>query len=514
MHLIDSTQQMSEFVDPIRLAGFDSSADVFSLDGRVIRCFRQGKGELSRQVFQTCAHYRLFQHGIVETRELSQLSWNGAAYDLILEHERIAFISYPHEWSPTMLQDAAILHVDLFMKLAPLGLTIKDWHPYNILFKGPCPIFVDFASLVPFNHLPSEEYLNPPSPPHRLALFWDINAVYLYEMYSRMCVPYFLLPLYLMERGQHQQARLRLIETALNARDDILGEDEVFSRGSRERRKYRVKGWAKKLALVQAGHQKSAFFRLLRREIRSRTVELSASSYSEYYLAKNEAFSYTPSDEWTGKQWAVFDALSSYQPKTVLDLACNTGWFSILAAKMGCDVVAVDIDEACVDILYRRAKQEALSILPLVIDLLHFPDDMMPLPHMVKYNSTDDSKESSLFPAASKRLRCDMVLALAIVHHLTLGHGLSFDEVAELLARFTKCCLVVEFVAMDDTLIADNPGFFPSLCRNRSSFDGYTLEGFISALSHLFRVTEIRPSSSGSRTVLVCERQQDRSGLL
>ena len=148
MHLIDSTQQMSEFIDPIRLAGFNSSADVFSFDGRVIQGFRRGKGELSRQVFETCTHYRLFQHGIVETHELTQLPWNGVNYDLILEHERIPFISYPHEWSPTMLQDAATLHVDLFMRLAPFNFTIKDWHPYNILFKGPCPVFVDFASLL------------------------------------------------------------------------------------------------------------------------------------------------------------------------------------------------------------------------------------------------------------------------------------------------------------------------------------------------------------------------------
>ena len=90
---------------------------------------------------------------------------------------------------------------------------------------------------------------------------------------------------------------------------------------------------------------------------------------------------------------------------------------------------------------------------------------------------------------------CDMVFALAIVHHLTLGHGLSFDEVTDLLARFTKCCLVVEFVATDDKLLVEDPGFFPSFCHNRSSFDWYTLEGFISSLSQSFKVTENSPLS-------------------
>ena len=100
-----------------------------------------------------------------------------------------------------------------------------------------------------------------------------------------------------MEQGQHQRARLRLVETALNARDDILDEDEVFSCGSKDWNKYRIKDWVKKLALIQTGHNKSAFLGLLRSEIQSRKVVLSASSYSEYYLAKNEAFSFTPSEE-------------------------------------------------------------------------------------------------------------------------------------------------------------------------------------------------------------------------
>ena len=60
-------------------------------------------------------------------------------YEMILEHERIPFVSYPHEWSASMFKEAALLHNALYERLEEHGLTLKDWHPLNILFSGTRP---------------------------------------------------------------------------------------------------------------------------------------------------------------------------------------------------------------------------------------------------------------------------------------------------------------------------------------------------------------------------------------
>ena len=93
--------------------------------------------------------YDLFQFGVIATKELAGHSYRDLNYDLVLEHERNPFVSYPHEWSASMLKDAALLHIDLFGRLGSHGLILEDWHPYNILFNGPKPIFVDFCSIIP-----------------------------------------------------------------------------------------------------------------------------------------------------------------------------------------------------------------------------------------------------------------------------------------------------------------------------------------------------------------------------
>src|SRR6185436_4312865 len=61
----------------------------------------------------------------------------------------------------------------------------------------------------------------------------------------------------------------------------------------------------------------------------------------------------------------VHDVLREHAPCTVLDLGANTGWYSVLAARLGASVIALEDDESCIDILYGRSKREHLRILPL-----------------------------------------------------------------------------------------------------------------------------------------------------
>jgi hypothetical protein len=61
----------------------------------------------------------------------------------VLRHERIPFVSYPYEWTFSMLKDAALVQLDLLLASLDHDLVLKDSTPYNVQFKGVRPVFVD-----------------------------------------------------------------------------------------------------------------------------------------------------------------------------------------------------------------------------------------------------------------------------------------------------------------------------------------------------------------------------------
>jgi SAM-dependent methyltransferase len=490
----------------IRFVGFDSGGEAFLNQDRVFRGIYPGNGGVYRKVLRTCEEHDLFRFGIVATREASVSPCSDKPYELVLEHERIPFISYPHEWPAAMLKAAALFHIDLYRELGPYGLTVKDWHPYNILFKGANPVFVDFTSIIPIENLSNEAYLTPPHVPTLFQQVWDTTSAYFYEMYQRMCVPYFLLPLYLMHRREHDRARIRMSETILNAANQVIKRKEVFPVLSIDRMKYEVKAFLKKLCLAERGAIKLKFLQILRSEVEGLSASLRSTRYSNYYAAKAEEFGFEPSLDWPNKQRTVYEAIERFQPITLLDIGSNTGWFSVLAAKLGCQVVAVDIDEVCVNLLYNRARRESLSILPLVMDVTKPTPDVPPLTYENEPSLSLIGGEFPLLLSAYKRFKCNMVLALSMVHHLALGQGFNFHQIVKILSDFTDNYLLVEFVARDDPLIVAEPTFFPAFNADQYRFDWFTLDNFVQELGRCFRQIELKPSHPESRVILICEK--------
>ncbi|MGZ8530129.1 MAG: hypothetical protein ACXW6J_05745 [Candidatus Binatia bacterium] len=123
--------------------------------------------------------------GLVRAGLLIDSEWSGLKTDsgkAVLHHRRVAVQSYCYEWPPAMLRDAALLTIDLCIRLAEQGLTLQDGHPWNILFEGTKPVYVDAGSIVPARD--------------------DI----LWAPYQQFC-NFFLYPLYLYAAGQDHIAR-------------------------------------------------------------------------------------------------------------------------------------------------------------------------------------------------------------------------------------------------------------------------------------------------------------------
>jgi hypothetical protein len=155
-----------------------------------------------------------------------------------------------------------------------------------------------------------------------------------------------------------------------------------------------------------------------------------------------------------------------------------------MAAALGSTVVAFDYDEVCVNRLYKEARKRNAAVHPVVMDVLD------PSPAVT-------CLYGQVLGSAVERLKCEMVLALAIVHHLVFGRGRKFDQIAAALGAFAEKYLVVEFISKEDEVVK---AWWTADC------DWYTIEGFEKALGHHFRSIERRPSYPDTRTLLVCKR--------
>jgi len=376
---------------------------------------------------------------------------------IVVEHDRIPFRNYPYEWPPEMLHAAGVLTLEMADRLVDDALGLKDATPYNILYRGATPVFVDVLSF---------ERRDPADP------IWRPYAQF---------VRTFLLPLLVNKHFGVPMAQV------FSGRRDGLEPEEVYRLAGPLKRLtpaffslVSVATWLgkgdpdkgeiyKKKALKNAEQAKFILRSLIRRTKRSlmrleptRNVK---SNWSGYMHTNN----YTEA-HFLAKDRFVESVFREFVPKSVLDVGSNTGHFSASAAKCGASVVAIDTDPVVVGKLWRRAKDEKLDILPLVANL------SSPTPAMGWRN-----RECPSFLERS-RGRFDCVLMLAVIHHLLVTERVPLSEILDLAADMTTDLCVMEFIDPDDSM-------FKRLVRGRESlFAALTQPAFEAACEHRFEV--------------------------
>jgi predicted RNA methylase len=148
----------------------------------------------------------------------------------------------------------------------------------------------------------------------------------------------------------------------------------------------------------------------------------------------------------------------------VLDIGCNTGHFSLMAARAGASVVAIDSDPVVVGELWRAACREQLDVLPLVVDI-------------TRPSAAIGWRNRECAPFLDRACgRFDLVLMLALLHHLLVSERIPLAQVVELASELTTHLLAVEFVTPSDSM-------FRRLCRGRDKlFGNLTHDGFAAAV--------------------------------
>ena len=348
--------------------------------------------------------------------------------EFVLEHDRVEFPSYPYEWAPEMLHAAAGLTLDLAEALPDDALGLKDATPYNVLFRGPDPVFIDVLSF---------ERRDPHDPT------WLPYAQF---------VRTFLLPL-LANRAYGLG-----LDQILTTRRDGLEPEEVYRwTGALERFKSPYFGLVSMPTWLGAKRkndsriykknlvedtEKARFIlgtvlKGLRRTLRKLEPAAGAHSVWSDYMTGNNNYS---TDQFDAKQQFVKEALEQNRPAAVLDVGCNTGHFSAMAARAGARVVSLDYDPVVVGQVWRAARKEKLNILPLVVNLTR------PSPGIGWRN-----QECAPFLDRA-RGRFDLVLMLAVIHHMLVTERVPLADILEVAADLTRDLLVIEFIEPRDSM--------------------------------------------------------------
>ena len=388
----------------------------------------------------------------------------------IIQPERVEFISYPYEWCFSQLKDAALTTLAIQKEALEFNLSLKDASAYNIQFHQGRPMLIDTLSF--------EQY--------KEGQPW--------VAYRQFC-QHFLAPLALMSKRDIRLGQLLriyidgvpldLASTLLpgSSRWNLSLFTHIHMHASAQKR-YADRGSDAKAA-SSARFSRTALLGLvdsLEGVVRSLEWKPTGTEWADYYDSTN--YTRTAFDD---KQKIIIGWLDQIQPKIGWDLGANNGVFSRLASERGALTVAFDIDPAAVEQNYHECRMKTEThLLPLVMDLTN------PSPGL----GWDHRERLSL----RKRGPIDMVMALALVHHLAISNNVPLPQLAEYFARLGKW-LIVEFVPKGDSqverLLASREDIFPD----------YTEEGFEAAFMLSFDIVK-KENIDDSRRILYLMRSK------
>jgi hypothetical protein len=426
----------------------DPAARVFFLENESGHVFR----ELSPSYLPNYTYFK--SSGLADT--LIQKKWLSPFEEIqnegavILKSAKISFVSLPYEWTFNEWKDAALLTLKIQYQALKYGMILKDATPFNVVFDGGKPVFVDLSSF---------EILQEGKP---------------WKAFKQFCECFYI-PLLLIKYFDNTGNDIFLNNIngipvskglALLPSSALLNFNTLLflSLPGKMRRHYEVietKQSSKKItakSLMQVAEQLyAAINKISQKKQQTRWNDYYDKNVNDNYLQEKAAVI----KEWIG---------GNYKTKTLVDFGCNTGNFSKLVAVDVSTVIAFDEDMRSADELYSYCREHKLE------NVFSFTANIcQPTPGL----GWDNMERPSL----KERLNADIGLALALVHHLAISNYIDFNKMA---AFFSETCkeIFIEFIPKEDAKVQ-------LLLSNREDiFNWYCRDNFLSAFNKKFRLVK------------------------
>lgn len=392
---------------------------------------------------------------LVNAEMIHPASWDQNREFII--QNRITPWIYPYEWSFEMLKSAALQTLKIQKTALLNGYTLKDASAFNIAFVNFKPVHIDLYSFV--NFVPQ--------------LAWDG----LDQFYREFINPLLLqgeIGIYFQD---YYKAKLNGITTAdLNSAIKGLNKLKplVFSLVTR---KAAIDSFCKKRGEPLVTKNVIPEKLLLNLQIKnidkltklvSKIKKHNSSEWSNYRKTRIYKI-----DEIANKIKVAEEFLIKYSPKSLIDYGCNDGEFSFLASGYTDDVLAIDLDADCIDLIYQRlsTSNHGSKINIAVQDLSNPSPDL----GWQNYERSSFLKRSNNYQA---------FFALALVHHLRISANIPTKMFLNFFATRHSFGLL-EYVSPEDPMILD-------MLKSRNGFDlsDYFYSEFKDSCKEFFEIIE------------------------
>ena len=406
---------------------------------------------------------------LVPHEEISADCLGMSGDDVVIRPARVPFISYPYEWCFSQLRDAALATLEIQRRALNHGLTLKDASAFNIQFVRGRPMLIDTASFARCRE--GEPWIG----------------------YRQFC-QHFLAPLTVMAT---RDVRLGWLTSQLDGLPLDLAS-RLLPRST----------WFRFGCLLHVHLHARSIRRFAHTPLRASKLNRPITRRALFGLIDSltstvERLRWTPA----GTEWSDYTADTSYErsaaetkaglvrdliarvgPRVVWDLGANTGRFSQIAAETGALVIALDVDRGAVEKHYLGVRRRGETrILPLVVDITN-PSPAVGWAH---------AERRSLIA----RGEADLVLALALIHHLAISNNVPLAHLARFFADSGRH-LIVEFVPKSDIRVRRLLG------SREDVFPTYTPAGFEAAFEPVFRVLDKVAIAGSERSLYLFERRQ------
>lgn len=387
----------------------------------------------------------------------------------LIKSRKVAFVTYPYEWTHSQLLDAAKCTLNVMESALEAGFEIKDASAFNVIFQGARPEFCDHTSFEPIKG----------------RYWWG------YGQFLR----HFLMPL-----AASRFSRMSVSDAFKSSLDGItldraralLGTQRWWHRiafaflQSSVQIKHVTKTQNSSMCIKNSSHLGLIHF--LRWQLDGLARPIDSNSYWVNYEYTRTHYT---AQGLLSKKSIIERWLSNIKPHTVLDLGCNKGEFSLLASDHAKAIIALDADEASIENLRRRASIVGAPIQTVLASL----DDPSP-----PRGWTGDEFASLIDRLEGK---ADVVLALALLHHLVLGCSIPIEHIVSLLARLTRKILIVELIWPDDEKVQQI-----SESRNRQDAAKiFTIERQLAGLTAHFSKIEIQQIEDSNRILVLMQKK-------
>lgn len=437
----------------------DPDGSVFFVDNLVYRSISENFLPTIKDLIQSEFFQRSMAAGQIIATTLITNKFNLPGR-YILQHEKIPFLSYPFEWSFYMLKDAALLTLNILQKCLENGYILKDGSAWNVTYHRGKMVFFDVMSI---------------------GLYADGQT---WDGYQQFCNE-FLYPLFIKAYKDIDfqplfKASLLGVDPTLVYK--IFKTKDIFKPGILKHVFLnRTLTNSKKIASATLKNKfklpKLALLGIVDSLIK---VVKSLECDNKNSLWVNYTLNNTYTDQDKSKKIKFIKEFSDHHPTNskIVDLGCNTGNYSLIAATSH-SVISCDIDNGCIDAIYKKvASNTTLAITPIILNLMH------PSPAF----GWNLQERKSIF----ERLRANAFFALALMHHICIANNVPLDRFVQFLHQIAPTG-VLEWIDKNDPKVQ-------FLLRNRVDiFPEYSWENFATVVKKYFVIKKTLDINNGLR---------------